>query len=278
MENFRKERNFTTKSAQILSTYFSYGGMDEHITDPNNPRNDSKGTKEEKDIDFSFVAASYLSSYIINSSIWNDITYVEMAPKIIASFLKYVLARRVVPEYQEDLEKAFAIASLAKTETPACHRFNSKMPDDFNHACSILFCQGSSDHLPMNTNKMMKEVMGEISTAHVTLKSKRFRHARVVKKVESTREPGAEPAMTVEVVLEEMDIDNEKSDDLDQQEQKPKQEQEQWSIHISSETAALLQLRMVVWGTFFTLSNGVVFAQPLVSLPTFYVSHFEDEA
>ncbi|KAI1302684.1 hypothetical protein EDD11_005580 [Mortierella claussenii] len=282
MEKFRNERNFTVMSSQILAIYFTYGGMDEHPETVSN----NGDAQIETEVDFCYVVASFLSSYLINSSIWYDLAYFVMAPKVIASFLKYVLVRRVLPEYEDSLRKAIDIAEVAKTEAPRCQRFNAIMPDDFNLMCSIYYVKDVYHPLPDNAGRLMDRVLRIRSVEELRLKDTRMNYARVVRVSASSQDQGPD-ALTLEVVLKELSLDtlgkdllasgSGISEEASEPQEKPDYKEQEWSIHLAVEAAALLQPDMVVWGAFYTLSNGMVFARPLVALPSFFVPQDDEE-
>ncbi|KAF8916936.1 hypothetical protein BGZ58_005198 [Dissophora ornata] len=306
MDMFRKERRFTPMSNQILETYFTYGNMDEH-KEVKVPSKRTTGIEIKLEIDIPFVVASFLSSYMFTTLLWYDKVYFEMAPKVIIAFLRYILVRRAVPEYEDDIRKAIEIADRAKTELSKCYEFNKLMPEDVNQTCSTLFVKEYDLHdMPENSLEIMEQVVGVNSAAKVQLKDERMIYARVLR-VESPAvdvEAGAEtedatttdasadvlanvpadgssddavsdgdlsetykPVVTLKVDLEEMAIVDGALVPVAGKE---------FSIRLISEAATLLQEEAMIWGKFYTLSNGVTFARPLNAFPSFYTEEDED--
>ncbi|KAI7825610.1 Argonaute siRNA chaperone complex subunit Arb1-domain-containing protein [Gamsiella multidivaricata] len=182
IDNFRKERNFVPMSNKILETYFSYGGMDEHPVVVGGAKR-TQGAEVTLDIDFVYVVASFLSSHVLNSGIWHDVTYFEMAPRVVLAFLKYIHVRRVMPEYEVEIKKAIDIAQLAKVQTPQCKTFNRMMPDDYSQSCTIHFVREyRSDPLPDKSDELLKQCMGDSSsTKDVQVEGEHMGYARVLR-------------------------------------------------------------------------------------------------
>ncbi|KAF9364272.1 hypothetical protein BGX34_002034 [Mortierella sp. NVP85] len=284
MDKFRKERVFVPMSNQILETYFSHGGMNENET----PGRRDIGVEITSEVDFVYVAASFLSAFLFNSGVWHDSAYFEMAPKIVLSFLKYIQIRQVVPEYEDNIQKAMEVARLGKIEAPRCKVFNGIMPDDFNQTCSVLYVdEFSYDQLPETSIHLMEQVIGVKSADEVKLNGKRRGYARVLRVEEGTSIKIAEvneatPSDVADdaasdsepksisiykLILEEMSVDG---GDL-----VPVVGSE-YSVHVSKQAAEQVSRGSIVWGTFYTLSNGLVFARPFMAFPSFYVEQDED--
>ncbi|KAG0199788.1 hypothetical protein BGX28_006999 [Mortierella sp. GBA30] len=362
MENFRKERSFTSLSAQILATYFTFGGMDEH----HDVRRD--GSEIEATVDFVYIVSAFLSSYLLTMGGWHDSVYFRMAPKVVLAFLKYVLANRVLPEYEEQIQKALDIALMAKIEAPKCKTFNSMMPDDFNMACSILYVDMYTyDPLPDFSVELLERIAGIKMTSEVQLQSKQICYARVVR-IETapsdtsslTALEAALEAITISASVADpkpdqglesasaeqklehvskansepvsdpgLELSSESASDLAPENTSPDLAPEsppasssesasdtgpplvsesdsesesivystvvveqlaiyngvfkateglkrEFSIQVPNGAAFLLQPGSILRGTFYTLSNNVVFARPLTSLSSFFVELDED--
>ncbi|KAG9064672.1 hypothetical protein KI688_002930 [Linnemannia hyalina] len=302
MENFRKERVFNAITSQILSTYFTFGGVDPNqvalLHDSNND--------VEIEVDFIYVVSAFLSSFLISSSGWYDAEYFITAPKLVTGFLRYLLLKRVIPEYDDDLRKAIEIAQRAKIEAPKCHKFNKSFPDSFNETCSILYARDFEyDTLPDDSLERMEQVTGIRVATEVELRGKEIRRMRVV-----AVEP-MDPDLPKDKAAESKDSALPKGDDVESTDESLDSEQQSsvvpysrvslaklpigWSgdttattpatttdteeervtIFVESELAGYLDIGTVVWGTFFTLSNGVVFARPLGAHPSFFVEQDE---
>lgn len=294
MENFRKERVFNAITSQILSTYFTFGGMD-----PNQAASlHTNNNDVDIEVDFIYVVSAFLSSFLISSSGWYDAEYFTTAPKVVIGFLRYLLLKRVVPEYDDDLRKAIEIAQQAKVEAPKCQKFNNSFPDSFNETCSILYVRDFEyDALPDDSLERMEQVAGIRVATEVELRGKEIRHMRVVavepmdsalpkaKAVESTGESlGTEQQEQESIVVPYSRVSLAKlpigwGGDTTTTTTTPATttdaEEERVTIFVESELASYLDIGTVVWGTFFTLSNGIVFARPLGAHPSFFVEQDE---
>ncbi|KAG0288023.1 hypothetical protein BGZ96_008142 [Linnemannia gamsii] len=294
MENFRKERIFNAITSQIISTYFTFGGMD-----PNQAAALNTSDKEiEVEVDFNYVVSAFLSSFLISSSGWYDAEYFTIAPKVVAGFLRYLLLKRVIPEYDEDLRKAIEIAQRAKIEAPKCQKFNNLYPDSFNESCSILYVRDFEyDDLPDDSLERMEQVAGIRVVTETELRGKEIRHMRVLaiepmdpslpKKGESVQpmdecasteeqeQPRIVPYSRVTLVKLPLGFGSEAATTTTAT-TTTKVEEEQVTIFLESELAGYLDIGTVLWGTFFTLSNGVVFARPLGAHPSFFVDQDEE--
>ncbi|KAF9542191.1 hypothetical protein EC957_002273 [Mortierella hygrophila] len=305
MENFRKERVFNAITSQILSTYFTFGGVDPNQVALLHTSNNDV----EIEVDIIYVVSAFLSSYLISSSGWYDSEYFTTAPKLVIGFLRYLLLKRVIPEYDDDLRKAIEIAQRAKIEAPKCQKFNKSFPDSFNETCSILYVRDFEyDTLPDDSLERMEQVTGIRVATEVELRGKEIRRMRVV-----AVEP-MDPDLHKGKAVESKDSDLPKGDGVESMDESLGTEQQQqqsnvvpysrvslaklpigWSgdtttttpatttdteeervtIFVESELAGYLDIGTVVWGTFFTLSNGVVFARPLGAHPSFFVEQDE---
>ncbi|KAF9346951.1 hypothetical protein BGX26_001521 [Mortierella sp. AD094] len=269
MDNFRSERYFNAYSNQILETYFTYGGMGTHSnveTDTN-----ADGSLIGFEVDFVYLVSSFLSSYIFESSIWYDEKYFQLSPKVLSAFLKYIRDRKVIPEYQDSIDGAIEITEIAKEEVPNCRMFNSLMPDDIGTTCSALFLpEYLSDQLPENSISLMEQIVSVRSPAEVEVTRKEFQYARVSRITEIEGSDGS--AAIAKIELEDM-----KKEERTTLGGGLFPEGRGRGIHVSSEAAEKLKIGTVIWGTFYVLSNEVVFARPLVALPSFYVEQDEEE-
>ncbi|KAK3846464.1 MAG: Argonaute siRNA chaperone complex subunit Arb1-domain-containing protein [Linnemannia gamsii] len=329
MENYRKERIFNAITSQILATYFTFGHMD-----PNQAAALSTSDKEiDIEVDFIYVVSAFLSSFLISASGWYDAEYFTTAPKVVGGFLRYLLHKRVLPEYDTDLRQAIEIAQRAKVEAPKCQKFNKLFPDSFNETCSILYVRDFEyDTLPDDSLECMEQVSGISVASEVELRGKEIRHMRVVS-VEpmGLATPSSSPSSTIEALIPEPRDESSKNDkstdespkndesteegskgDLAIEEGsksdqpntiayskvtlaklpigwatdngtsttknagKEDKKEEHCTIFVSSELASYLDIGTVVWGTFFTLSNGIVFARPLGAHPSFFVEQDEE--
>ncbi|KAF8940437.1 hypothetical protein BGZ47_007763 [Haplosporangium gracile] len=287
MENFRKERVFNAITSQILSTYFTFGGMDPNQAASIHTSNDDI----EIEVDLIYVVSAFLSSFLISSSGWYDAEYFTTAPKVVASFLRYLVLKRVIPEYDDDLRQAIEIAQRAKVEAPKCQKFNNSFPDSFNETCSILYVRDFEyDALPDDSLERMEQVAGIRVATEVELRGKEIRHMRIV--VVEPMDPLLLKVDTVESTDESLSTEQQQQSSVvpysrvtlvklpigwgantttTKSTTTTGVEEEQVTIFVESELAGYLDIGTVVWGTFFTLSNGVVFARPLGAHPSFFV-------
>ncbi|KAG0077719.1 hypothetical protein BGZ92_001810 [Podila epicladia] len=308
MERFRKNRIFSPMSSQILSMYFSYGGMDDHgdvtprfvapkysisaATDEGPPELDIQ-------VDFVFVVSAFLSSFLLKRAGWTDLAFFDLAPRIVAAFLRYLLAKRVVPEYQDQIVEALAIAVKAHSETQRCNEFNQRMPDAFHLSCSVFFTKEYAlDDLPDESLELLEQVAGLKSPKDAKVDSFRFVWAKVVEQelpkraqpmsTKTGAEDGPEAPETLEsntgifgtdgiilpkyfkVQLEECMPDGS---------EKPlhaNTERSLLHLNMEAEIAALLDPGMIIHGKFYQLSTRLLFARPIVAFPTFHVEEDED--
>lgn len=294
MENFRKERVFNAITSQILSTYFTFGGMD-----PNQAAAFNTSDKEiEVEVDFNYVVSAFLSSFLVSSSGWYDAEYFTTAPKVVAGFLRYLLLKRVIPEYDDDLRKTIEIAQRAKIEAPKCQKFNNLYPDSFNETCSILYVRDFEyDDLPDDSLERMEQVAGIRVATETELRGKEIRHMRVVAiepmgpslpnkgesvqssdegvSTEEQEQPSVVPYSRVTLVKLPLGFGSEAATTTIAA-TTTKVEEEQVTIFLESALSDYLDVGTVVWGTFYTLSNGVVFARPLGAHPSFFVEQDEE--
>ncbi|KAG0239845.1 Argonaute siRNA chaperone complex subunit Arb1-domain-containing protein [Mortierella sp. GBAus27b] len=305
MDKFRKERIFVTYSNQILETYFSHGAMNVHPEQETATR--EAGVEVMTEVDFEYVAASFLSAFLFNSGNWHETVYFEMAPRVVHAFLKYVLVRHVVPEYKDSLRKAIKVAQLAKIEAPKCKVFNGLMPDDLNQTCSILFVdEYAYDILPNSSIPLMEQVVGVKSANDVKLVDSNRKYARIVRveQGQSVQLPASSSSSSSSSDAEAPAVDEATSDatsdttsissgsgpkvislsklvlesmSVDDLRLVPTAGESEFSILVSSKAAEQVSEGSIVWGTFYTLSNGRVFARPLMGFPSFYMEE-DDES
>ncbi|KAF9389672.1 hypothetical protein CPB97_010856 [Podila verticillata] len=307
MERFRKNRIFSPMSSQILAKYFSYGGMDDHgdVT----PKfvapkySVSAATKEgppELDIqvDFMYVVSAFLSSFILKRAGWTDQVYFDLAPRIVAAFLRYLLAKRVVPEYQDQIEEALVVAVKAHSETPRCNEFNQRMPDVFHLSCSILFTKEYAlDDLPDESLEVLEQVAILKSPKDAKVESFRFVWAKVVEQELPKRVLTTSTEIIAEGELEASESleSNTGTSDIDiilpkfvkvqlkecmpngsEKPLHPNTDRNLLYLNMEADIAALLEPGMVIHGKFYQLSTRLLFARPIVAFPTFHVEEDED--
>ncbi|KAG0308057.1 hypothetical protein BGZ98_009112 [Dissophora globulifera] len=291
MDMFREERIFTPISNSILETYFSYGNMNEHPEVQGVTRRPTN-VDIELEVDIFFIVASFLSSRLFTQLLYHDPVYFETAPRVVAAFLKYLRARHVIPEYEDDLRRAIEVSEMAKIEIPRCVKFNHMMPDAVNQTCSALFIERPETlELPENSGMILEEVIGAHPPKDVRVQDERLTYAKVLRvehiAVGATASSDSEAAlspdsvtasgndthatmrhMTRRVDLEEMTMDCGNLVPVYGKD---------FSVQLTWSAAALLEQGTVMWGKFYTLSNGVIFAKPLNAFPSYYVEQEVDD-
>ncbi|KAG0347303.1 hypothetical protein BG004_008045 [Podila humilis] len=309
MERFRKNRIFSPVTSQILSMYFSYGGMDDFpdvIPKYQAPRYVISAPEEERppeldiQVDFVYVVRAFLSPFVLKRAGWQDLSYFDLAPKIVAAFLRYLLAKEVVPEHRDQVEEALAIAIKAHDETRRCNEFNLAM-DPFHFTCSILFTQEHAcEDLPDESLELLEQVAGLKSAKEAKVLSHRFVWAKLVEK-ETTTTAATTTATTSssssrkqdEQISEQSANDDSSPPSLvrpsyvmlklqecnsDGSERPPHPYSTQGLLHLNmaADIAASLEPGMILHGKFFQLSTGLLFVRPVTAYPTFHVEEDED--
>ncbi|KAF9944557.1 hypothetical protein BGZ70_004522, partial [Mortierella alpina] len=103
---FRKNRKFSPTQSQILSIYLAYGGI------RSGPKSFQGGGVKRGD----------------DSTGWVDMAYYRDTPIVVASLLNYFLVRNVLPEYEDDIKRALAVALHAKVELPLIKMISTGLP------------------------------------------------------------------------------------------------------------------------------------------------------
>lgn len=294
-------------SSQILAMYFSYGGMDDHgdvIPRFVAPKYSvSAATKEgppelDTQVDFVYVVSAFLSSFILKRAGWTDLAYFDLAPRIVAAFLRYLLAKHVVPEHQDQIEEALVIAVKAHSETPRCNEFNQRMPDAFHMSCSILFTKEYAlDDLPDESLEVLEQVANLKSPKDAKVDSFRFVWVKVLEQELPKRVPLTSTKTIAEGKSEAQEPLKSNTDIFDADRLLPKYVKVQLKecmpdgsekslhpntdrnlLHLNMEAdiAALLEPGMIIHGKFYQLSTRLLFARPIVAFPTFHVEEDED--
>ncbi|KAF9571628.1 hypothetical protein EC968_000368 [Mortierella alpina] len=157
---FRKNRKFSPTQSQILSIYLAYGGIrsgpksfqgggiksggpdddGEPDFEAMNIGIDAVDMPEEgQEVDFTNVVTTFLSQYFLESTGWVDMAYYRDTPVVVASLLNYFLVRNVLPEYEDDIKRALAIALHAKMELPLIKIISTGLPSRYDKACSLIY-------------------------------------------------------------------------------------------------------------------------------------------
>ncbi|KAF9109806.1 DNA break repair nuclease [Mortierella sp. AM989] len=157
---FRKNRKFSNERVHILTTYLEYGGIksgpksfqggavgghgDDDDGEPDfeamNAGIDRVDLPEDgQEVDFTNVVTTFLSEYFLKNTGWIDMAYYKDTPLVIAALLNYFLVRNVLPEYEQDIRNALAVAEQAKIELPLCKLISNGWPSKYDKACSLLY-------------------------------------------------------------------------------------------------------------------------------------------
>ncbi|KAF9400369.1 hypothetical protein BGX21_004474 [Mortierella sp. AD011] len=154
---FRKNRKFSNERAQIFSVYLDYGGiktgpksfqggavMDEEDGDPDYEAMKAgidrvDEPEEGEEVDFTNVVTTFLSEHFLKNTGWIDMVYYKDTPLVVAAMLNYFLVRNVLPEYEQDIRSALAIAKKAQIELPLCKIISTGLPSRYDKACSLLY-------------------------------------------------------------------------------------------------------------------------------------------
>lgn len=157
---FRKNRKFDTMRSQIFSVYLAYGGIKTGqksfqgggvasggTNDDGEPDFEAMNAgidrveepQEGQTIDFENVATTFLSEFFLKSSGWIEAQYYADTPLVVAALMKYFLLRNVLPEYEDDIKRALAVAEKAKDELPRIKTISKHLPGRFDKACSLIY-------------------------------------------------------------------------------------------------------------------------------------------
>ncbi|KAI8354887.1 Argonaute complex, subunit Arb1 [Mortierella sp. GBAus27b] len=158
---FRKNRKFSNERTQIFSNYLAYGGIrtgqksfqggavksggpDDDEGEPDfeamNTGIDAVDLPEDGQVvDFTQVVTTYLSQHFLRNTGWVDMTYYKDTPVVVGAFLSYLLIRNVVPEHEQDVRNALAVAEKARVELPLCKLISNGLPGRFSKACSLMY-------------------------------------------------------------------------------------------------------------------------------------------
>ncbi|KAF9983661.1 hypothetical protein BGZ75_004878 [Mortierella antarctica] len=157
---FRKNRKFSPTQSQILSIYLAYGGIRSGpksfqgggvktggVDDDGEPDFEAMNIgidavdmpEEGQEVDFTNVVTTFLSQYFLESTGWVDMAYYRDTPIVVASLLNYFLVRNVLPEYEDDIKRALAVALHAKVELPLIKIISTGLPSRYDKACSLIY-------------------------------------------------------------------------------------------------------------------------------------------
>ncbi|KAI9152167.1 Argonaute-binding protein [Paramyrothecium foliicola] len=103
------------------------------------------GDLDHWSVDFTGVAAGFLSSNVLASLTGCELKELEAGISLVENFLRYVLQHDVCPEYEEDVKQAVELCGVARHEWPKLVGLQTALPGQFNLAASELFCQQEED-------------------------------------------------------------------------------------------------------------------------------------
>ncbi|KAF9172858.1 hypothetical protein BGX20_004701 [Mortierella sp. AD010] len=153
----KEEAYDINERAQIFSVYLDYGGiktgpksfqggavMDEEDGDPDYEAMKAgidrvDEPEEGEEVDFTNVVTTFLSEHFLKNTGWIDMVYYKDTPLVVAAMLNYFLVRNVLPEYEQDIRSALAIAKKAQIELPLCKIISTGLPSRYDKACSLLY-------------------------------------------------------------------------------------------------------------------------------------------
>ncbi|KAF8964608.1 hypothetical protein BGZ46_000748 [Entomortierella lignicola] len=157
---FRKNRKFTNERSMILTAYLIYGGIKSGPKSYQGGAMKSSGPDDDgepdfeamnagidlvelpedgQEVDFTNVVTTFLSEHFLKNTGWIGMVYYKDAPLVVIALLKYFLVRNVLPEYEQDIKNALAIAERAQIELPLCKFISNGWPSRYDKACSLLY-------------------------------------------------------------------------------------------------------------------------------------------
>ncbi|KAI8599910.1 Argonaute siRNA chaperone complex subunit Arb1-domain-containing protein, partial [Dissophora ornata] len=301
---FRKNRKFTPERLKILSTYLDYGGI--HTgpksfqggavkssgleNDDGEPDFDAMNAgidlvdlpEDGQEVDFTNVATTFLSQHFLNNTGWIEMVYYRDAPLVVAALLNYFLIRNVIPEHEQDLRSALAVAEQAKIELPLCKIISNGWPSRYDKACSLLF--GGEWYGFLDSQWQDQQVLVE------TLGMNRATAEKIVKSLigqtiealpspfdnsDSDRLAAEEDLIPIplfaDVIFAEWDHE------LPREEQKPMDQRQKIHVYFDPSIATKMLLGMRVTAYVYTLSNGMSYLEQASIFPTYYLEADEIE-
>ncbi|KAJ4300082.1 hypothetical protein N0V88_002751 [Collariella sp. IMI 366227] len=174
IQRYRARRRLDPEREQLFSRYLMLGGIDSTVrqfqstakigndvlkdaskailremtaddviqrggADNNNPRFYNPNYPEHWDVDFTAVAAGFVSEHL-PKMVGYRIDDFQLGVEVVLNFLKYVDRHEVCPEYADDLKNAQAVCYKALEETSATVKLMELLPGAFNASLSILYC------------------------------------------------------------------------------------------------------------------------------------------
>ncbi|GME43388.1 RNA-binding protein Lupus La [Neofusicoccum parvum] len=160
IQRYKSRRTMHQHFLNVFSKFMKYGGVDQtqrqftggikdaeleerdaqdialmmasHTIDPD------KDDEDKWPVDFEAVAKGFLSSSW-PTLVFYDIADIRLASTVLKNFYNYLLYHNVCPEHNNGIYAARRVCELTEIEFPKVTATASKLPGDFNVACSTLF-------------------------------------------------------------------------------------------------------------------------------------------
>ncbi|KAK3827598.1 MAG: Argonaute siRNA chaperone complex subunit Arb1-domain-containing protein [Benniella sp.] len=286
---FRKNRKFTTERAAIFSSYLAYGGIrtGQKAFQGGAAQSEGPGDDGEPDfeamnagvdlvdlpedgqvVDFTNVVTTFLTQHFLKCTGWIDMIYYKDTPVVVASLMKYFLIRNVLPEHEDDIKGALAIAERAQIELPLCKMISNGLPGRFSKACSLIY-GGEWHNFFDNTwqkHSQLVETLGMDRPTAEKIVLSVFGPDVDLKSVE------LKPRVFLDLEIVKVELPEDLDSSNNQDETEP-------SSGLAPEDEAkvveMMVLGMRVEAFVFTLSNGISYLEQSSIYPTFYLE--EDE-
>ncbi|CAG8487188.1 8955_t:CDS:2 [Diversispora eburnea] len=325
IQKYKKNRKFSSTRNQVFSSYLRFGGVStgqrafqgqDGIDNADADADEitiRRATdfieldEEEVEVDFTYIAEVYLSSYLIDKSGYVQIEQFREGPQVVMSFLNYLIQHEVCPEYLDDMKKALEIAKRAKNELPNCKYLAQLAPGQFNKACSLLY--GGELHSlfddpwdgeesvakligisPAESEKIAISVFGDKALELKQLRKKSLISFEVeILDIEPIQESNTSEIDTKTSNTEDSKTDNIKKNEISPQNLRKmtvrphkNEKEEPFFIHLSPDVANYPMPGMLVTADFYQLSNDWWYWDRVTNVyPSYYTpveeSDYEDD-
>ncbi|KAF9162489.1 hypothetical protein DFQ26_003511 [Actinomortierella ambigua] len=282
---FRQNHRFTPTGAKMFSMYLTYGAMDESA---------QLSEEFELEVDFEYVVASFLSHFVIHrAGIPQDAAY-SITPRVLQAFLVSLRTLKAIPEYDAQIEAAIQVTQQAQDELPLVKAINTdELPFEgrqLHAACFELFISNdglnldkldvsvatddqskSNDSSSSNLGSMEESAAIYKDAMRKLGKETRLEGVRVVRRT-----------LPMFLTIEAIDVEKVEdygvlqlvpyvSTDVDEEEQmEAKTTIRRMELLLPVELAKKLQAGMKMDGSYYELSNGVWFGEPLTLFPSYF--------
>ncbi|RHZ79521.1 hypothetical protein Glove_144g12 [Diversispora epigaea] len=311
IQKYKKNRKFSSTRNQVFSSYLRFGGVStgqrafqgQDGIDNADADADEITTRratdfieldeEEVEVDFTYIAEVYLSSYLIDKSGYVQIDQFREGPQVVMSFLNYLIQHEVCPEYLDDMTKALEIAKRAKSELPNCKYLAQLAPGLFNKACSLLY--GGELHSlfddpwngeenvakligisPAESEKIAISVFGDIALELIPKKSL-ISFEVIILEIEPIQESNTPEADNNTESTEDSKTDNTEKKEISLRKMTVRslenEKEEPFVIHLSSDVANYPMPGMLVTADFYQLSNNWWYWDRVTNVyPSYYLA------